>query len=52
MSLRSVNAIKFIHFLSFSSGRSILANLKVSKKLNSVSGCSLEVLLIFVVSVS
>ena len=37
--------------MSFSSGRSILENLKVSKKLNSVSGCSLEVLyLIFVVS--
>ena len=37
-------------FCIFPPLHSILENLKVSEKLNSVSGCSLEVLLIFVVS--
>ena len=37
-------------FCLFLAVNSILENLKVSKKLNSVSGCSLEVLLIFVAS--
>ena len=42
-----LNSYTFCPFLAV---HSILENLKVSKKLNSVSGCSLEVLLIFVVS--
>ena len=37
-------------FCLFLAVNSILENLKVSKKLNSVSGCTLEVLLIFVVT--
>ena len=42
-----LNSYTFCLFLAV---HSILENLKVSKKLNSVSGCTLEVLLIFVVS--
>ena len=42
-----LNSYTFCLFLAV---HSILENLKVSKKLNSVSGCTLEVLLIFIVS--
>ena len=49
--LWSVNSLKLMYtFCLFLSVNPILENLKVSKKLNSVSGCTLEVLLINVVS--
>ena len=42
-----LNSLTLCLFLAV---HSILENLKVSEKLNSVSGCTLEMLLIFVVS--